>query len=337
MTRTIPNSLLAGLTVGVLTATLGAPGIATAATRPRSATLCTIRPLPMPADVTHGEARAIDPTGRFVAGRGLRIAGDVREELLLLWDGPRVTVAPSDPHRYLAAVNRYGVMVGSAFVDGTYRPWRYRDGRLEWLPAPATVSQSWPLGINARGDIVGHGSVEETETALPLLWPADRPGTVEVVDAPANSAAQEILDDGTIVGTAGPSGGATGPTAWVRRPDGRIGRLTAPGTTGTWIRAAQGDWAVGGAGPEGAQVLMRWNLRSGATVPVHPGLPSVQDVNARGAVLGDRAVDRGDRLVPLPGAVPGAVIIMAWAIADNGTIVGSTNGTGLRPVRWSGC
>ncbi|MDH6461946.1 putative membrane protein [Micromonospora sp. A200] len=337
MTRTIPNSLLAGLTAGVLTATLGAPGVATAATGPRSATLCTSRPLPMPADVTHGEARAIDPTGRFIAGRGLRITGDVREELLLLWDGPRVTVVPSDPSRRLAAVNRYGVVVGSAFVDGTFRPWRYRYGRLEWLPVPATVSGTWPLGINARGDIVGQGSVEETETALPLLWPADRPGTVEVVDAPADSAAQEILDNGTIVGTAGASGGATGPTAWVRWPDGRIDRLTAPGMTGTWIRAAQGDWAVGGAGPEGDQTPMRWNLHSGSAVPVHPGLPSVQDVNARGTVLGDRAVDRGDRLVPLPGTVPGAVIIMAWAIADNGTIVGSVNGARLRPMRWNGC
>ncbi|SCF27769.1 hypothetical protein GA0074696_4019 [Micromonospora purpureochromogenes] len=334
MTRTIPNSLLASLTAGVLTATLGAPGVATAATRPRSATLCTSRPLPMPADVTHGEAWAIDPVGRFVAGRGLRVTGNGSEELLLLWDGPRVSVLPADPSRRVAAVNRYGVVVGSAFVDGAYRPWRYRGGRWEWLPVPATVSQAWPAGINARGDVVGHGSVEESESALPLLWPVDRPGTVEAVGGVATGAAQEIFDDGTIVGT---SAGATTLTAWVRRPDGRIDPLTAPGTTRTWLRAAQGDWAVGGAGPAEDQAPIRWNLRTGAPLPVHPGLLAVRDVNARGAVLGDRAVDRDGRLVPLPGAVPGAVTVNAWAIADNGTIVGSLNGSTLRPVRWTGC
>ncbi|MEU5941431.1 hypothetical protein ABZ807_20115 [Micromonospora sp. NPDC047548] len=334
MTPTIPHRFLAGPAAGILTAALVAPGVATAATRPHSATLCTSRPLPMPADVTHGEARAIDPVGRFIAGRGLRVTGDVSEELLLLWDGPRVTVVPSDPSRRVAAVNRYGVVVGSAFVDGTYRPWRYRDGRWEWLPVPATVSGTWPLGINARGDVVGHGSVEESESALPLLWPVDRPGTVEAVDGVATGVAKEIFDDGTIVGT---SAGATTLTAWVRRPDGRIDSLTAPGTTRTWVQAAQGDWAVGGAGPEGDQTPMRWNLRTGSPVPVHPGLPAVQDVNARGTVLGDRAVDRDGRLVPLPGTVPGAVNIAAWAIADNGTIVGSRHGSALRPVRWTGC
>lgn len=344
MTRFVRNKFLVGLTAGVLTATLGLPGAATAEPKRRTVPVCALRPLPLPADMI-GRATAVDPTGRFIAGIGYRFDGDDWQALLLLWAGtpqrpgpgvwnePRLTVVALGALQQVETINRYGVSVGNAFVDNVYRPWRYRDGRLEWLPVLPTVSNTWALGINSRGDIVGQGAVEETETSLPLLWPADRPGTVEVIDAPSNASAREILDDGTIIGSAGSSG-------WVRHPDATTGLLTAPGARWSGVTAAQGNWAVGRIGTGSVDedsILVRWDLRTGVASAVHPALVSTQDVNSRGTVLGDRAVDHGDRLVALGGAIPDVQAPFAWEIADDGLVVGSVNGPRLRPARWINC
>ncbi|MEU1589548.1 hypothetical protein [Micromonospora sp. NPDC005710] len=252
-----------------------------------------------------------------------------------MWDEPRLTVVAMGALRQVENINRYGVVIGSANVDNVYRPWRYRDGRLEWLPVLPTVSNTLALGINSRGDIVGLGAVEETESTLPLLWPVDRPGTVEVIDAPFYASAREILDDGTIIGTAGNFG-------WVRHPDSRTDRLTAPGARWSGISAARGTWAVGSTGTgtnseDGDSALVRWDLRTGVASAVNPALVSAQDVNSRGTVLGDRAVDHGDRLVALGGAIPNVQDPFAWGIADNGLVVGSINGSRPRPARWINC
>ncbi|WCN83246.1 hypothetical protein [Micromonospora sp. LH3U1] len=342
MTRIVRSRFLAGLTAGALTASLGLPGVATAAPKHRSAPVCALRSLPLPADMD-GRAEAVDPTGRFVVGLGYRITDDDFQPLLLLWAAPPIRSAPgvwNEPRLTVVAmgaaqevrdINRYGVVVGNAVVDNSYRPWRYRNGHLEWLPVPTMVSGTWALGINARGDIVGQGAVEQTETTLALLWPADRPGTVEVIDAPAYASAREILDDGTIVGNAADFG-------WVRHPDARIDRLTAPGAQWSGVSAAQGTWVVGHIGTGGGDsAMVRWDLRTGVATAVNPALVSMQGVNIRGTVLGDRAVDHGDRLVALGGAIPGVLDTFGWAIADNGLVVGSTNGSRLRPARWTNC
>ncbi|MGW1449720.1 hypothetical protein ACWCO3_15740 [Micromonospora sp. NPDC002411] len=344
MTRIARNRFLVVLTAGALTATLGLPGVATAEPKHRTLPVCALRPLPLPADM-NGRALAVDPTGRFIAGTGYRIDDDDWQPLLLLWAGtpgrpghevrtePRLTVVAIGGGLQVEDINRYGVAVGNAFVDNVNRPWRYRNGRVEWLPVPPVVSNTWATGINSRGDIVGRGAVEQTETSLPLLWPADRPGTVEVIDAPSDASATEILDDGTIIGTAGNSG-------WVRHPDARTDRLTAPGARWSGISAARGNWAVGliGTGSEDEdRTLVRWDLRTGVAAAVNPALVSTQDVNSRGTVLGDRAVEHGDRLVALGGAIPGVRDPFGWAIADNGLVVGSINGSRLRPARWINC
>ncbi|MEV4212482.1 hypothetical protein [Micromonospora sp. NPDC049662] len=340
MTRVVGKGFLAGLTAGVLIATLGLPGVATAGPRARTVSACTLRPLPLPADL-NGDARVVDPTGRFIAGTGYRIDGEDRQPLLLLWatrpgvwNQPRLTVVDVPATPQVESINRYGVAVGSAYVGDVYRPWRYVQGRLEWLPVPPVVANVSAQSINSRGDIVGSGAVEETETALPLLWPADRPGTVEVIDAPSNSGTTEIFDDGTIVG-------GTPVFGWVRHPDGTTDRLTVPGARWAWVYAARGNWAVGrfGTGSEDEEsTLVRWDLRTGVAAAVHPALVSPQGVNSQGTVLGDPAVDHDGRLVTLPGAIPGVQIIIGWGIADDGLVVGSVNGgTRLLPARWTDC
>ncbi|MFI5930047.1 hypothetical protein ACIA3K_29300 [Micromonospora sp. NPDC051543] len=339
MTRFVGKGFLAGLTAGVLIATLGLPGVATAGPQARTVSACTLRPLPLPGDL-NGDARAVDPTGRFIVGTGYRVDGEDRQPLLLLWatrpgvwNQPRLTVVEFQTEPQVYSINRYGVAIGTAYVGDVYRPWRYVQGRLEWLSVPPVVANVSVHSINSRGDIVGTGAVEETETALPLLWPADRPGTVEVIDAPSNSGAAEIFDDGTIVG-------GTPVFAWVRHLDGTTDRLTVPGARWARVQAARGNWAVGGFGTgseDEESTLVRWDLRTGVATAVHPALGSPNDVNSQGAVLGTRAVDHGDRLVTLPGAIPDVQITSAWQIADDGLVVGSVNGSRLLPVRWTDC
>jgi hypothetical protein len=340
MTRISRNSFLAGLTVGVLVATLGLPGVATAGPQARTVSACTLRPLPLPADL-NGDARAVDPTGRFIVGTGYRVDGEDRQPLLLLWatrpgvwNQPRLTVVEFQTEPQVYSINRFGVAIGTAYVGDVYRPWRYVQGRLEWLPVPPVVANVTAHSINARGDIVGAGAIEETETSLPLLWPADRPGTVEVIDTPPGSGVVEIFDDGTIVGGTGVSG-------WVRHPDGRTVRLTVPGARWAWVHAARGNWAIGrfGTGSEDEDSTgVRWDLRTGVATAVHPALGLPNDVNSQGAVLGTRAVDHGDRLVTLPGAIPDVQSNFAEEIADDGLIVGGISSIARRlPVRWTDC
>ncbi|MET8281768.1 hypothetical protein [Micromonospora sp. NPDC005174] len=340
MMRFVGNRLLASLTAGTLIATLGLPGVATAESTHQSVSTCALQTLPYPTDM-HGRATAVDPTGKFIAGIGYGVDDDGWRPRLLLWAGarpgawnqPRLTIVETAVVEEVEGINRNGVAVGNAVVDHIYRPWRYRDGRLEWLPVLPGASNVFTSGINSRGDIVGRASVEETETSLPLLWPVDRPGTVEVIDAPYDAGATEILDDGTIIGGAGGFG-------WVRHPDGTTDRLTVPGARWAGIVAARGTWAVGsiGTGPgEEDRAPVRWDLRTGVATAVPPALVSTLDVNSQGAVLGDRAVAHGDRIVPLGGVIPGVQDPFGWGIADNGLVVGSVNGSRLRPARWTNC
>ncbi|WP_433113403.1 hypothetical protein [Micromonospora sp. CA-246542] len=340
MTRISRNTFLAGLTAGVLVVTLGLPGVATAVPQARTGSACTLRPLPLPADL-NGQARAVDPTGRFIAGPGYRVDGEDRQPLLLLWatrpgvwNQPRLTVVEFQTEPQVDSINRYGVAIGTAYVGDVHRPWRYTQGRLEWLPVPPVVANVSVHSINARGDIVGSGAVEETETALPLLWPADRPGTVEVIDIPPHYGAVEIFDDGTIVGGTGVSG-------WVRHPDGTTDRFTVPGARWVYVYGARGNWAVGrfGIGSEDEDSTpVRWDLRTGVATALHPALGFPQAVNSQGVVLGTRVVDHGDRLVTLPGAIPDVQIVISGGIADDGLVVGYVNGgTRLLPARWTDC
>lgn len=350
MIRTAPRRLGAGLTAGLLAATLIAPGVATAAPRTDSVPACLLHPLPLPAGVRLARERMFtDPTGRLIVGTGVRTTDQGRESLLLRWDGPRVTVLTRAPGSLLA-VNRQGVLIGEGPSEAGYPPWRFRDGRLEWLPRAPNGLGGYVGAINGRGDIVGFGGY--LEYPEPLLWPADRPGTVERLEPTGYPVA--ILDDGTIVGVApaeedrspGVAGvrrparreGVPPPVAWVRRPDGRIDRLTAAGADMSTVVAARGNWAVGYVGTTANgqfDRMMRWDLRTGVATPVKPGLVQLAGVDSGGSLLADATVDHFGRRVPLRGvAWDASTGLSADAIADNGTVVGSTPG---RPMRWSGC
>ncbi|WP_194821372.1 hypothetical protein [Micromonospora sp. S-DT3-3-22] len=191
-------------------------------------------------------------------------------------------------------------------------------------------------------DIVGYGGY--LEEPVTLRWPVDRPDTVEVLEPGGIPVA--VLDDGTIVGEvpaeedrsshgAGARGAAgrgvtPPPVAWVRRPDGRIDRLTAPGAVKSTVRAARGNWAIGQVADTADgeyRQMVRWDLRTGVATPVRPGLTAMTGVKAAGGLLSDSVVDHLDRRVPLRSAVSGPVTrVVPEAIADNGLVVGRAAG-----------
>ncbi|MEH1057904.1 hypothetical protein V6U89_22180 [Micromonospora sp. CPCC 206171] len=333
MTHLARRRMLAAATAGLLSAAIGvATAPAAAAPRTASASACKLSTLPYPADVYRADARAIDRTGRFIAGTALRVGEESNQALLLVWDRGRLTTIESSLAENVADVNTAGTVVGSGWVDAKIRPWILRDGAVALLPSPPGGAE--PTAINGTGDIVGVGVDPDTFDPFPLRWPAARPGTFEVLDLPANAVPQGITEDGTIVGTAGDFAAWTG---WVRYPDGRVRTLTVPGARTTIVYAAQGHWAIGRANlGDGNQVKVRWDLRDGSWSRLADELPLVTDVNKRGTVVGGDRIARGGGSRLLPGGGAG-VGVGAQAISDTGTVVGFRNDGRVTPVRWTGC
>ncbi|MET8281966.1 hypothetical protein [Micromonospora sp. NPDC005174] len=333
MTYTARRRMLAGSAAGLLAATLGvaASSAATAAPARTAANACTISTLPYPTDTYRAEASAIDPSGRFVAGAGLRVLDSGNEYLLLVWDGQQLTEVEAPANGFDPVdVNESGIVIGNGWAEnGIGRPWAYRDGAFQQLPVVPSTG-IFVSAINPSGDIVGYGSDIVPGEFVALRWPAARPGTVEVLDAPANAQPVGITPNGTIVGYAGPFGDWT---SWVRRPNGKIKPLAVPGGGSTTVNAAAGHWAIGQVWLGGTSpAKVRWDLRDGSYTFLDEEA-GLDDVNAKGVVVGGERVARGGTSRILPGGGN----VGAKAIADTGTIVGFRNADRVTPVRWTGC
>ncbi|WFE50395.1 hypothetical protein [Micromonospora sp. WMMD1155] len=340
MIRRTRRRMLAGTAATALLATsLGVAVSATASAAPGGVAVrtCTISTLPYPADTYRADAYVIDPTGRYVAGTALRVGETDNQYLLLFWDGQQVTEVEVPGMAEPVDVNADGVVIGngSGLGTGSGQPWIYRDGKLEQLPVPPSTG-TYVTAINDAGDIVGYGLDIVPGEFVALRWPAARPGTVEVLKAPANAQASGITDNGTIVGSAGPFGDWN---SWVRRPNGRIDALTAPGADWSMASAAAGRWAIGAVWLGGtSSTKVRWDLRNGSYTKLDPEMPALTDVNVKGVVVGGDRVGRGATSRVLPGGGEG-VGVGARSISDTGTIVGFRNvhADRVTPVRWTGC
>ncbi|MEV4482979.1 hypothetical protein [Micromonospora coxensis] len=334
MTHLARRMTLAAAVAGLLSTSLGVAGSGAASAAPRPGRACTVTTLPFPTDVYRAEASAVDPTGRFVAGTALRRGEESNHLFLLVWRQGRLTTVESPLVDSVADVNSHGVVVGNGWAEGRSRPWVYRKGKFELLPSP--FRSAGATAINAAGDIVGSGEEAGTGRQVALRWPAARPGTVEVLDAPATAWAQGVTRNGTVVGTSG-SWETARWAGWVRYPDGRRESLTVPGARSVNVYAAQGHWAVGRVELAGSdQMRVRWDLRDRSWIRLSDELPWVTDVNARGVTVGgDRVVRGGDSRV-LPGGGD-RIGVGARAIADTGAIVGFRNDGRVTPVRWTGC
>ncbi|MEU8181737.1 hypothetical protein AB0B86_13325 [Micromonospora sp. NPDC049047] len=337
MTHTTRRTLAGISAAGLLATVLGVAASSPATAAPRAAALgtCKISTLPYPTDTYRAGASVIDPSGRFIAGDGLRETEDGNQYLLLFWDGDRLTEVEAPSMATPADVNADGVVIGNGWGEGVNgQPWRYRNGKVEQLPVVPSTTGISVTAINKAGDIVGFGTDVVTDEYFVLRWPAARPGTVEVLDAPANARPEGITANGTIVGSAGDFGYWT---SWVRRPNGRYDALTVPGAQMSYVSAAAGHWAIGHVDlPDSIWVPVRWNLRDGSYTTLDPQSPLLEDVNAKGVVVGADRVVRGATSRVLPGGSD-EVGIGARSISDTGTIVGFRNGERLTPVRWTGC
>ncbi|MEV4761572.1 hypothetical protein AB0J89_02945 [Micromonospora chokoriensis] len=339
MNRSTRRRMVASAAATALLATsLGVAVSGPASAAPGGAALrtCKISTLPYPTDTYRADANVIDPTGRYVAGTALRVGEVDNQYLLLFWDGQQVTEVEVPGMADPVDVNADGVVIGNGSAPGTGigQPWIYRDGKLEQLPVlPSTGI--FVSAINDSGDIVGYGSDIVPGEFVALRWPAARPGTVEVLKAPANALANGITDNGTIVGSAGPFGDWN---SWVRRPNGRIDALTFPGADWGTASAAAGRWAIGLVWLNDNSAKVRWDLRNGSHTLLDQEIPALTDVNAKGVVVGGDRVGRGATSRVLPGGGEG-VAVGARSISDTGTIVGFRNVLADRvtPVRWTGC
>ncbi|MGA4844635.1 hypothetical protein [Streptomyces sp. G45] len=196
------------LSAAVLVAAVGVVGPGAVAAE---AGACAWQPsvLPMPAGALAGAVDATDGSGGY-AGTISYGADSAKGGRAVLWKDGKLTdygnLADPAYQNWVGVhgVNDAGTVVGAAYQESTGFPSaiRSRDGRLERLPELPGAFSSRAEGINDRGDIVGavDTEVDGAPYSHPVIWPADRPGTVvELTGLPATSASATGIDqDGTV-------------------------------------------------------------------------------------------------------------------------------------------
>ncbi|GAA3282528.1 hypothetical protein Dvina_14335 [Dactylosporangium vinaceum] len=310
---------------------------------------CTAEPLPAPAGLTAAQrtARAIDPSGRYIAGTytsGANTSG------LLLWTDGKPSQPAAAKQFSAAAVNSRAVVAGKApDADGRGQAAVFRDGKVTLLPRPVGATSSAALAINTNGDVVGRisGSTLPTNTTLAILWPAG--GGYELLPTGTKDLTPEsavaIRDDGVILGTARRTGDVFSvplPYLWNAGHTGRLlpmpRELTEEAAGAT---AMAGRWAIGVAGnlqsPRPSippdvdgmrfstpQAYVRWNLDTGDFDELGTFSPTA--VSTTGVMLGvsdmyhgTPATWRAGTVTPLPILDPSRAWLIDSGISADGT------------------
>ncbi|WP_405955616.1 hypothetical protein [Streptomyces phaeochromogenes] len=193
-----------------LMATLAGAVAPTAAAADRAVCVWTPAILPLPAGALTGEVVAADGSGGY-AGTISYGADSEEGGRAVLWKNGEFTdygnLADPEYQNWVTVVgvNDAGTVAGTAYrqVDGLPSAIRSRNGRMERLPELPGADASMTEGINDHGDIVG--AVETTVDGgphwNPVVWPADKPGTVvELTGLPdAEAVAVGIDQDGTVL------------------------------------------------------------------------------------------------------------------------------------------
>ncbi len=331
---------------------------------------CTIEALPLPASVAElyrqsdvmARAMDMDPTGRFaLASFAVADGGVDRVAATLLWDNGVPTVLQLTAVDNAAAVNAYGVVVGTTMIgtdddgDSALEPHRafvYENGSLTVLPLPPGYLGASAYAVNERGEIAG----VVTRNASGLMWDAavwsagpDR--TPRVLESPGASVALGISDNGSVVGVATVSDSLTGreherPYVW--DPDGKGRFLDLPeGYAIGGAHQVRGEWALGSAakvvsadpfGTVDSVVLWNTRTRAGSIVDGRGGGAN-RAVNAHGDVVMYDGVGstliRDGRRYELPNlhhnGMP-TLSAFATAISDDATVILGEHSTDL----WDG-
>jgi uncharacterized membrane protein len=327
--------LAAAVTAGLLVA----PVTATAETETKTKTgtaACLAVDLPAPAG-TVSAVMGGDPTGRYLVGwvrypDGLSPVG-------ALWQRGRYTEidASSVPHVQMNYhdVNSHGVVVGERMTDYSSfhtDAFTYRGGKFTFLPPLRAGDSTQAVGINSRGDVVGNSF---DGSHVPVLWPADRPGTVRALpvpdEHPFGGRALGIDEDGSVVGYLTPYPPGT-PYLWPA--DGRPRPLPMPGGGDGIAVAIQGGMVAGEVvdPATGAGSVALWNLRTGRRTLFTDVRGGALSVNRDGTIGASGALLHADgRVVPLNTEA------QVYAVDDNGVAAGTTDWSNGHAVRWPHC
>ena len=303
-----------------------------------AAPACGMVALPAPAgafsDVTGG-----DLTGRYLVGR----LNYPDRRVGALWHDGRLTEIDASSIQHVQIdyhdVNRRGVVVGERTIDNTSfhsDAFTYRDGTFTFLPAARPGDSTQAVGINSRGDVVGNSIGDTGGGWVPVVWPADQPGTVRILPVPAGNTngalARGIDEDGSVVGVVSPYPPGT-PYVWPAK--GKPHALPVPaGSQGGDATAIQGGVAAGNVydPATSSTVPTLWNLRTGGfTMHTHVQAGALS-VNRRGTIGGGAVIVHADgRVSPLDSGS------LVYTVADTGVAAGTTDLFRGQAVRWFGC
>ncbi len=324
---------------------------------------CTAQVLPAPPGYTGIVVMGMDPTGRYLVGRGF--SPDRRYHALLWTDGQLSTL---DPNGTLAevggiAVNSAGVVAWSSSEqvrDGYVRTsWRYTGGQSVKLNVPPDFVVS---AVTGAGDVLAVSAQFATSGHWLNLLAAGGALAVHEVSATQPVHLRKVDLDGAVVANEDPTAprpddSAALAMAWT--PDGSAHPLTAPNgyAPDTVANDVSGDWVVGntrtftGKDPAEARrqqateksAAIRWNLRT-TQRRAFPDLSTAQGVNRYGWFTGADTASRpvavfGDqvRVLPLPAHAEAGAGTFGTAISDDGRIIaGQANlPKTVAAVRWS--
>lgn len=377
--RGVAAAAIAGIAVFaavVVPAALAGDGSRTPGTAAESPTLtsppvptgCAPTPLPMPAGVRDGRVTNGDPTGRYLVG----VLAD--QSRGALWtDGKVEEIRPPGGGKVThVVVNSSGVVaLTSLHGEEQSRQWIRRNGTYTELAVPA--GRYRVAGINARGDVIGDwiwsGGATAGDVRPPLLWQAGEQQPRELAGGVGVVAAQDIDDDGTVVGYStdwvDPDashakeklGKPTTPSTPTRMealywtPDGKVHQLPLLAGHGPTSRAdlIRDGMVVGrmmtGTGRERGETVAVWHLPSGRVTTV-AGMWYASDVNQHGWMVGRTSgftagVYFGAEVTQLPLPPNSDYDASSLStISDDGRTVGGESGsteTGNKsvPVRWN--
>ncbi|GAB3718245.1 hypothetical protein GCM10027598_29800 [Amycolatopsis oliviviridis] len=143
----------------------------------------------------YSSAEWITPDGRTIAGTATDSAGNNH---VVRWDlaGTITDLSPGNPNSTPEDMNDFGVIVGSADVNGEPKPVRWeRDGRMTSLDWPER-DPGWARAVNNAGVAAGGGYLVFGTTS-PVKW--NRAGTRTTLSA-ESGLGNDIDRAGTVVG-----------------------------------------------------------------------------------------------------------------------------------------
>lgn len=245
---------------------------------------CPMEPLAIPAGTQRAEVKDSDPTGRFQVGI---VADSQFTNHLYRW----VDGIPEDlgtAHIGAAGINTHGDIVGSDFDAMTSRntAWRYHDGQFTDLPAENPGDDSFATGISDDGTVSGSSIDTGTSPRVihPVTW--DPSNVIRSLPLPAgddSGSAEDIDNDGTIVGRTASGSGPARPVRW--RTDGTIEWLALPDPGSSVVMlSTRGGWVVGTeiSDMDDSEKVLRWSADSSAPETVGQG--EAEAVSQRGSV-----------------------------------------------------